>query len=78
MHYLHKITNYNIMKRSDHSGKNFFKVTYNDDVVSYSNLCSKVPDSGPFCFPDVFLMSNSYLSLLQPVQYPIWHLSLYK
>ncbi|VDK29990.1 unnamed protein product [Gongylonema pulchrum] len=54
------------------------KVTYNEEVISYSILCSKVRSDGASCLPDVFLMSRSnYLSSSYPVQYPIWHFSIY-
>uniref|UniRef100_A0A8R1Y0P5 SSD domain-containing protein n=1 Tax=Onchocerca volvulus TaxID=6282 RepID=A0A8R1Y0P5_ONCVO len=52
-------------------------VIYNDDIISYSNLCSKASEDGRHCFPDLFLLSNTYLALSQPVQYPIWHLFIY-
>uniref|UniRef100_A0A1I8E9I4 SSD domain-containing protein n=1 Tax=Wuchereria bancrofti TaxID=6293 RepID=A0A1I8E9I4_WUCBA len=46
-------------------------------MISYSNLCSKVSEYERHCFPDLFLLSYTYLTLSQPVQYPIWHLSIY-
>uniref|UniRef100_A0A5S6P809 SSD domain-containing protein n=1 Tax=Brugia malayi TaxID=6279 RepID=A0A5S6P809_BRUMA len=52
-------------------------VKHNDGMISYSNLCSKVPEYERHCFPDLFLLSYTYLTLSQPVQYPIWHLPIY-
>uniref|UniRef100_A0A915PLP0 SSD domain-containing protein n=1 Tax=Setaria digitata TaxID=48799 RepID=A0A915PLP0_9BILA len=51
-------------------------VRHNNDVISYSNLCAKA-EAGRHCFPDVFFLSYTFLILSQPVQYPVWHLSIY-
>uniref|UniRef100_A0A0R3RGD4 SSD domain-containing protein n=1 Tax=Elaeophora elaphi TaxID=1147741 RepID=A0A0R3RGD4_9BILA len=54
-----------------------FEVIHGDEMIGYFNLCSKGSEDGRHCFPDLFLLSYTYLALSQPVQYPIWHLSIY-